>query len=87
MVIAAEELEKLSLKVNPDDDTFLKRPTRDTNSGATFKSTQDTKNINLVEGDSSKQAVIGANMDLHRKACSSSSSMRIATSSHGNLLT
>ena len=63
-VIAAEELEKMSLKVNPDDDTLLKQPTSDADSGTTFKSAQDTKTIDLVEGDSSKQAVIGANMDL-----------------------
>jgi hypothetical protein len=59
-----ESLEKMPLKIYQDDDTILKRPTHDSDSCATLKSAQDTKNIDLVEGDSSKQAVIGASMDL-----------------------
>jgi hypothetical protein len=38
----------MSLKLSPGDNTLLKRPTRDSDSGTTFKSAQDTKNLRAV---------------------------------------
>ena len=60
-VIASEELERLKLQVDPNDATMLKKPTLDPRDK--FQAAQETKRIALVEGDSSKTAVIGANMD------------------------
>ena len=63
-VEAAEELAKLALEVDPEDNTVLKRLTSEADSPAQiFKPAQDTKKIDLMEGDSSKQVVIGANLD------------------------
>ena len=64
-VKAAKELAKMALEVDPNDSTILKRPTTETDSPSpSFKAAQDTKKIDLMEGDSSKQVVIGSNLDL-----------------------
>ena len=61
---AADELAKLTLEVDPNDSTVLKRPTVDVDApSSSFKAAQDTKSIDLVEGDSSKQVLIGAGLD------------------------
>ena len=61
---AADEMAKLTLEVDPNDNTVLKRPTLETDSpSASFKAAQDTKSVDLVEGDSSKQVLIGAGLD------------------------
>ena len=63
-VEAAQELAKLALEVDPEDNTVLKRPTTEADSPAqSFKTSQDTKKVDLLEGDSSKQVVTGANLD------------------------
>ena len=63
-VEAAQELAKLALEVDSEDNTVLKRPTTEADSPAqSFKPAQDTKKIDLLEGDSSKQVIIGANLD------------------------
>ena len=61
-VIATEQLEQLKLQVDPNDMTIVKKPTQD--SRDKFQSAQETKRIPLVEGDSSKTAVIGSHMDV-----------------------
>jgi hypothetical protein len=63
-LVAPEELEKLFLKLDLGDYNLIKRPIRETDSGATFKSAQDTNNIDLVEDHQRKQVVIRANMDI-----------------------
>ena len=61
---ATDEFAKLTLEVDPNDSTVLKRPTTDTNTpSSSFKAAQDTKSIDLVEGDSSKQVLIGTGLD------------------------
>ena len=60
-IIASEELERLNLQVDPNDVTMLKKPTLDPRDK--FQAALETKCIFLVEGDSSKTTVIGANMD------------------------
>ena len=60
-VIATEELERLKLSVDPNDMTITKKPTIDAKDK--FQAAQETKRFELVEGDSSKTAVIGAHMD------------------------
>ena len=61
---AADELAKLTLEVDPNDSTVLKRPTVDVDApSSSFKAAQDTKSIDLVEGDSSKQVLIGTGLD------------------------
>ena len=63
-VEAAEELAKLALEVDPEDNTVVKRPMTEADSPTqSFKPVQDTKKIDLVEGDSSKQVVISPNLD------------------------
>ena len=61
-VIAAEQLEQLKLQVDRNDMTIVKKLTLDARDK--FQSAQDTKRIPLVEGDSSKTAVIDAHMDV-----------------------
>ena len=61
LVIASEELERLKLQVDPNDTTMLMKPMLDARDK--FQAAQETKRISLVEGNSSKTATIGANMD------------------------
>ena len=66
-VIAAEmdhSKELAQYATDPNDNTILKNPTSDSTPPLTFEPTEDTKRVDLVEGDSSKQAVIGANLPI-----------------------
>ena len=49
-----------------------------------FKASVETKQVDLVRGDSSKQVTIGSAWMTNRKARSSSSSVRTGTSLHGS---
>jgi hypothetical protein len=62
-VIAQEELDKMTLSIDPLDDTLLKRPTRETGTSASFESAKDTMNIDLVPGSAKEQAVIGKGLE------------------------
>jgi hypothetical protein len=61
-VIAQEELEKMTLSINPLDDTLLKRPTRDSASASSFETAKDTMNIDLIQGNSKEQVIISKNL-------------------------
>ena len=58
---AKEELKNYRANLDPADNTVLKRPTTE-DDRAKFKSAQDTKMIDFVEGDSSKEFSIGSNL-------------------------
>ena len=50
-------------QVDPADMTYLKKPTMEHNPALKFKSATDTKMIDFVPGDSSKQFSISTNLD------------------------
>src|SRR3954467_8966914 len=82
---AKEDLSAYKEKVYPTDTTILKKLTP--NNNPKFQPAQDTKKVDFTPSDSTEQFIIGAGLSENRKARSSSSSVRIGTSSHGNLLT
>src|SRR4051812_1127923 len=84
---ATEELKFYKDNVDPADMTSLKKPTTEHEPALKFKSAHDTKLVDFVPGDSSKQFSISANLDPNRKARSSSLSVRTGTFLHGSLLT
>ena len=49
--------------VDPADMTSLKKPTTEHEPELKFKSADDTKMVDFVPGDSSKQFIISANLD------------------------
>ena len=49
---------------DPNDNMILKKPNSDSSAPLTFEPTKDTKHVDLVEGDSSKQAIIGSNLPI-----------------------
>ena len=61
---AAEELKFYQDNVDPADMTSLKKPTTEHDPALKFKSADDTKPVDFVPGDSSKQFIISANIDL-----------------------
>ena len=63
-VCAIEELKFYKDNVEPADMTSLKKPTTEHDLVLKFKSADDTKLVDFVPGDSSKQFTIGVNMDL-----------------------
>ena len=66
-VIAAEmdhSKELAQYATDPNDNSILKKPTSDCAPPLTFEPTMDTKRVDLIDGDSSKQAVIGANLPI-----------------------
>jgi hypothetical protein len=60
---ATEELKFYKDNVDPTDMTPLKKPTTENDPLLKFKSADDTKFVDFVPGDSSKQFSISANMD------------------------
>ena len=62
-VCATEELKFYKDNVDPADMTPLKKPTSEHDTLLKFKSVDDTKQVDFVPGDSSKQITISANMD------------------------
>jgi hypothetical protein len=62
-VIAQEELDKLTLSIDPLDDTLLKHPTRDSSSALAFKSARDMMSIDLIPGNSKEQVIISKNLN------------------------
>ena len=62
-VCATEELKFYKDNVDPTDMTSLKKPTKELDTVLKFKSADDTKMIDFVPGDSSKQFIISANLD------------------------
>ena len=62
-VCAIEELKFYSDNVDPADMTSLKKPTTEHDPVVKFKSVDDTKMVDFVPGDSSKQFSISANLD------------------------
>ena len=56
-----EELRYYKSKVDPNDPTPLQRPTIE-DERVKFKAAQDTKMVDFVQGDSSKQFAIGSNL-------------------------
>ena len=63
LVYAAEELKFYKDNVDPADMTSLKKPTTEHEPVMKFKSVDDTKLVDFVPGDSSKQFSISANLD------------------------
>ena len=63
-VCATEVLKFYEDNVDPVDMTPLKKPTIENDPLMKFKSAVDTKLVDFVPGDSSKQFSISANMDL-----------------------
>jgi hypothetical protein len=66
-VVAAEidttaELAKIADEVDLSDPSILKKPMKATPSAATFESSKDTRKVDLVEGDSSRQVIIGTGL-------------------------
>src|SRR4051812_26461963 len=57
---AKEDLVAYKEKVDLADSTILKKPTPDNN--PKFQSAQDTKKVDFVPGDSTKQFIIGAGL-------------------------
>lgn len=51
-IIASDELE-LTLDIDPNDTTILKRPMKEADSVATFEAAKETTRVDLVQGDSS----------------------------------
>ena len=62
-VCATEELKFYKDNVDSTDMTSLKKPTTKHDCLLKFKSTDDTKLVDFVPGDSSKQFSISANLD------------------------
>ena len=62
-VCATEELKFYKEQVDPVDMTSLKKPTAEYDPALKFKLATDTKMVDLVPGDSSKQFSISANLD------------------------
>ena len=62
-VCATKELKFYKDNVDVADMTSLKNPTTEHESALKFKSVDDTKMIDFVPGDSSKQFIISANLD------------------------
>ena len=62
-VCATEELKFYNDNVDPADMTSLKNPTTEHDPVLKFKSADDTKMVDFVPGDSSKQFSISANLD------------------------
>ena len=62
-VCATEELKLYKDKVDPTDMTSLKKPTTEHDPTLKFKSATNTKMVDFVPGDSSKQFSINANLD------------------------
>ena len=62
-VCATEELKFYKDNVDPADMTSLKKPTTEYNLALKFKSATDTKMVDFVPGNSSKQFSINANLD------------------------
>ena len=62
-VCATEELKFYKDNVDPADMTSLKKPTTKHDLMLKFKSADDTKTVDFVPGDSSKQFIISANLD------------------------
>ena len=62
-VCATEELKYYKDNVDPADMTSLKKPTTEHDSDLKFKSAAETKLVDFVPGDSSKQFTISANLD------------------------
>ena len=62
-VCAIEELKFYKDNVDPVDMTPLKKPTKEHDPLLKFKSPDETKLVNFVPGDSSKQFSISANLD------------------------
>ena len=60
---ATEELKFYKDNVDPGDMTSLKKPTIEHDPLMKFKSDDDTKLVDFVPGDSSKQLSISANLD------------------------
>ena len=60
---ATEELKFYKDNVDPADMTPLKKPTSEQEPLLKLKSVDDTKQVDFVPGDSSKQFTVGANMD------------------------
>ena len=64
--VIAEEMdhskELAKYATDPNDNTIPKKANSDSSALPTFKPTKDTKRVDLVEGDSSKQATIGSNL-------------------------
>jgi hypothetical protein len=58
---AKEELKAYRANLDPQDNTALKRPTTE-DDRAKFKAARDTKMVDFVPGDSSKQFAIGTNL-------------------------
>ena len=63
-VCATEELKFYKDNVDPADMTPLKKPMTENEPLMKFKSVDDTKLVDFVPSDSSKQFSISANMDL-----------------------
>ena len=62
-VCATEELKFYKEQVDPADMTSLKKPTMEHDPALKFKSSTNTKMVDFVLGDSSKQFSISANLD------------------------
>ena len=62
-VYAMKELKFYKDNVDPVDMTPLKKPTMEHDPSLKFKSADDTKQVDFVPGNSSKQFTIGANMN------------------------
>ena len=62
-VCATEELKFYKYQVDPANMTSLKKPTMEYDPALNFKSATDTKMVDFVPGDSSKQFSINANLD------------------------
>ena len=60
---AIEELKFYKDNVDPTDMTPLKKPTTEQDPLLKFKSVDDTKPVDFIPGDSSKQFSISANLD------------------------
>ena len=56
------ELAKIADGVDLSDPSILKKPARVTPSAPTFETSKDTRKVDLVEGDSSRQVVIGTGL-------------------------
>ena len=62
-VCATEELKFYKDNVDPADMTSLKKPTTEHDSDLKFKSAAETKLVDFVPGDSSKQFTVSTNLD------------------------
>ena len=62
-VFVTKELKFYKDNVDPADMTSLKKPTTEHDPVLKFKSADDTKLVDFVPGDSSKQFSISANLD------------------------